>query len=367
MIDGAGRSLGDALLVATGPEGEELRSQGPALWRDLPPGAWSVSAEHERFPTHRARAELVAGRSNRTIVRLDRELRLQGTVRDRFGTPAVGTRVWFLRAGESHPADGDEARTRIGAITDRSGAFRVDLPEAGAWRVSVGGLGGAEMLSEPEELEHGSPSSLEVVTGGATRLEVALDRPLADPIRRGVLQVLERRPPPEPQILLERPANASTSLGTGPLRDGAPRDLERLRDIGALPGGRRADPQELDDEEDELLRERLRAEASEAGEPSRTPPEWLARTTLDLSGAQSFPVQHLPAQSDLRIALVLDEARFEAPQVFRLRPDETTRVEITLPGDVPAADDGGEALPLGMRVRVVPLPADAPPPGFLWR
>jgi len=372
VIDGSGRSLTDALLVATGPDGEERRSTGPVLWRDLAPGAWSLSAEHERFPTHHARAELVASRPNRTIVRLDRSLRLSGSVRDRFGTPSVGTRVWFLRGGESHPTDGDQARTRMGAVTDRSGAFRIDLPEAGEWRVSIGGLAGAEMLSEPQELEHGSPSSLEVVLGGATHLEVALDRPLADPIRRGALQVLERRPPPEPQVVLERPTDDSASLGAVRLSRDDPADLERLRDIGALPGGRRPDlqrpdPQQLDDQQDELERERLRAEAGEAGETVHAPPEWLARTTLALRDAQSFPVPNLPAGSDLRIALVLDEARFEAPQVFRLRPDETTRVEITLPGAAPLAGEGSEVLPLAMRVRVVPLPPEAPRPGFTWR
>ena len=137
--------------------------------------------------------------------------------------------------------------------------------------------------------------------------------------------------------------------------------------VEVRPDLQRPDPQQLDDQQDELERERLRAEAGEAGETVHALPEWLARTTLALRSAQSFPVPNLPAGSDLRIALVLDEARFEAPQVFRLRPDETTRVEITLPGAAPLAGEGSEVLPLAMRVRVVPLPPEAPRPGFTWR
>lgn len=343
-VDPSGRPLADARLVATGPGGARREATGRALWDDVVPGEWTLAVEHADYPRHEVAAAPSLARTLRTIVRLDHAVRLSGTVRDRHGAPKPGTRVWFLRKNEAHPIDGDTARARVAAIADREGAFRVELPEAGPWRASIGGVGRAEVASDVQEIGYGWPTGLDVVLAGATRLEVRFDAPV-EHADRAVLQILERvtdhptsTPPPE---------RMAEDLMDG-IRD------ERLERAGLTRGDGRGSL------EDSVL-------PIEPGTPDPAPdrPEWMTRSATSLARRSHVVQQGLPAGQELRLALVVDEQRYESAQSFLLRGDEVLVVELKAPR-VPESTSAID-LPLPLQVRIEPLPDRAPAAGFHWR
>ena len=79
---------------------------------------------------------MIEGEYHNFRVKLREHLPITGRVRNRFGEPPGETAVWFLRQGESHPMERQGARKLLRAPVTGAGNFRIDLPEAGEYRVS---------------------------------------------------------------------------------------------------------------------------------------------------------------------------------------------------------------------------------------
>lgn len=346
-VDGSGRPLADAVLEARGPGEVILSARGRTLWEELEPGTWRLEVSHPDYPDHALQVELEPESTRRSIVRLSETIRITGMVRDRHGAPRPGSRIWFLKPGENHPFDGDSARARLGAVSDKTGGFRIDLPGPGEWRVSVGGVGTAEASALPREIGHGWPTELEVVLSGSTRLTVNFDR-VPEVQNRAIVQVLERVDyVPLPVVPDDLP---EVSLGV----EIEERRRRRARDgsspdIGLDPGSR--------------------TEGSDVGyalPPRPTPSrEWINRAASNAMDRMKVVLDGLPVGRELRLALQLDGARFETSQVFSLRGDEVVRIDLVLPDIPDPIPVDPSTLPIQLAVE--PLGPDAPEEGFHWR
>lgn len=165
-----GQIIRDARITAT-RDGRERTGAGRIKWTDATAGTWDLVVEAEGKPTWRRTVTLSAGERTRTVARLGDSLRIDGTIIDSFGEPVAGTTVYFLPRGTLHPsrtnvkptsslpaARTPEEAMYLSATTSAAGQFRVDVPNAGAWRISVGAPGAARWTqSKTSDLTHGGP------------------------------------------------------------------------------------------------------------------------------------------------------------------------------------------------------------------
>lgn len=379
-MSGEGALLSGARITATAPDGETaLVATGRAQWDDVAPGEWRLVVEHDGYPRYEGTYRVEAGLPNRKIVRLSHDLQIGGRVVDRFGEPRTGERLWFLRPGERHPHDGATAQSLVGCVADRAGRFSVTLPEAGSWRISVGGVSRpVSTMERPEQLWLGGPEHVEIVLADTTRLVVecsgapgAFQEPLTVQVLEHVSES-ERYEETQAEIL-------GDDLLAGGTRGESLAQLERLRAagaLGALPAEALEDGEALDGQEGELARRPPLPLPTPR--PTSYQPQWIGRASLRVGhdGRVEFP--SLPANRELRLGLTRPGARYESTQTFVLRPDERAVVRLTVPqppatSPVDETDDGTSdqaplaPLPLPIEFRSTPLPADLRPAGFHWR
>lgn len=366
VIDPAGAPLPGARIRATSPDGALLEASGRARWEGTAAGEWRLVVEHADFPTFDGAVRVEAGRSNREIVRLDREISVAGRVIDRFGSPRAGERLWFLRSGERHPQGSDDLGALVSALADSRGRFRAALPQAGPWRVTVGPVGAERLaMGRPQELSHGGPMELEVVLPGATQLSVRCSRVPGPGDEDGspvTLQVLERAQAPAPESRRGPGGGPGRSPG-GELGRGVGPDPPALGKLSAEQRKRL----------ERGLEERgagVEADTGYVGPPGTVaPPAWLGRATVrpDADGRALFT--NLPTRVDLRLALLRPGERHESDLVFHLRPDERTILTLRVPAPLPtqAAHDPAAPLHLPLHLRTEVLGQDERPAGFHWR
>jgi len=168
-----GQIIRDARITAT-REGRERTGAGRIKWTDAAAGTWDLVVEVEGKPTWRRTVTLPAGERTRTVARLGDSLRIDGTIIDSFGEPVAGTTVYLLPRGTLHPTRENvkpinalpasrmpQESRYLSATTSASGQFRVDVPTAGAWRISVGAPSAARWTqSRTSDLTHGGPNKV---------------------------------------------------------------------------------------------------------------------------------------------------------------------------------------------------------------
>lgn len=121
---------------------------------------------------------------------------IEGTVRDRFGFPVSGERVFLLSAEQDHPTVSTPIEDYVKTLTSSEGRFVLTTRLEGPWRLSVGPPGEPRIPpSEPK-----SPTGTiqaEVIVPGSAAVRVALAE-LPETELPLVLEVmlLEKAPPP---------------------------------------------------------------------------------------------------------------------------------------------------------------------------
>lgn len=186
-----GQALAEAVVVAEG-EGQRLEGVGRVKWEDLDAGEWTVTVTADELPTWERTLLIGNGEKRREPARMSEKLRVAGQVVDSYGEPLGKRQIYFLPKGKTHPQRTDIGTRRdknqkpvtgptngaVAVTTLANGKFKVTLPHAGEWRLSVGRPGNADW-TQPKgtELTVGGPDQLYAVVPAQSRLTFATDAP----------------------------------------------------------------------------------------------------------------------------------------------------------------------------------------------
>ena len=192
-----GQQVTEATVLAE-KGSERLQGTGRIRWEGLEAGEWTITVSAADLPTWKRTLVLGNEEKRREAARLSERLRIEGQIVDVYGEPLAKQQVYLLPRGKSHPTR-EEIETRrneinqpetgptngaIGAMTLANGRFRVTLPSAGEWRVSVGLPGEAHWTQKKAvELTVGGPDRLLAVVPAQSRLTFEIDPELAAELR----------------------------------------------------------------------------------------------------------------------------------------------------------------------------------------
>jgi len=393
-MNNRGRLVPRAVIRLTNSAGEEWTGGDAARFEDVTPGEWTLEITAGSMLTHTQVIEVVEGEYHRYAIKLLRFLPITGTVRNQFGESPGSTIIWFLRSGESHPMERNGARKLLEGQVTAAGDFQIDLPKAGEYRISVGPVGKPMgTVSKPRELHAGGSQEVDIIVSGGTRLEIQLeDAPAAMAAGKAFFRVAilghARQAGSKGAKSRFQTADAG-SRQTGTRRgkrsgksgekdadgEGSGRRRERAAGQGEGPsprGGkqRAADRDALppgsttDLEQGGLEQGGLEQGGKAPG--GRQEDAWIDRLTRDVPTDGRLFFDGLPAEEELKLAFLRRNDRHVSINPIILPEGRHVLVRIRVPDRIPK-EQAGEVQDLHVMLETLPLPADAPRPGFYWK
>ena len=404
----SGVQLADATVTLT-LENKDVALNGSGVHKfpTLTAGTWELLVEHPEFIEHRETIELAPGAKEQIVVRLYPDMRITGTIKDRFGRKQVGQYIWFLRLDEKYPMRMRRASKLLGAQVNAGGSFVAHVPADVPLRMVVG------LPDKPRwedtnltTIKPGDPQHLDLVIGGTTRTRVVVQgAELERSERRSMFslaiqtskKVQKRRNDQEFLDTYDSQTKRQVALGK------QQESLKRARELAAAEEKKPFEEFQQDPDADSsesqaprggrlkrMREERLkkRRERIAAGLPpeSKKPQEdkplpppvtfrndnpsglvWqtMRQEACPLTGELTF--HNLPTGQDLRLRVVRRIESLNSEAIFRALPDVTQVLEFQMPGAKSSRPEGAAPPVISFSRRMENLPEDAPKAGATWK
>ncbi len=346
-----GQLVRDARITAT-RGGQERTGAGRTKWTDAAAGTWDLVVEAEGKPTWRRTVTVPAGERTRTVARLGDSLRIDGTIIDSFGEPVAGTTVYLLPRGTLHPTRAavkptsslpasrtPEEAKYLSAMTDASGQFRVDVPAAGAWRISVGAPGDARWTqSRTSDLTHGGPGKVIATIPALARVLFECAGPASD----------------RPTLVRAYRFDAEATQRA---------DLSKLDNPVKKPG-----PQKSKEEQADGVSTEQSEDGSTYTSNGRPPGQlfdtgWVLYRSARVESDGTAVLRDLPSTEDFRFFFMRQAERMVTAGSYRFQANKRSIAAVSLPatGSVTAGTVDERA---SLRVRIEDV--EAQEPGVSW-
>lgn len=361
VVDASGAAIPDAALRAfleLTPQASAplLDGRGRAEWADVLPGTYRLEVDAPGHPTVVRAVTLDPGETRRTVVQVGAPCSVRGRVRDTRGRARASHLVVFLQPSQAVPPATDLLALPH-ATTDASGAFALDVPQGGAWRLAVV-YGGAVLYEEARATQLGpdGPRQADVVVEAATRLVLSVEgEPLVGAVealslyRLGTPLELARREE------LRRRMEALAASGSP---EPAPDDPEAAEEL------RRAREGELAADSDPATRA-LRARQQHW---LRVVPEgWVRVQSTVVPERRVLVLEGLPPDTELRVALRRGDEVFRVTPSLLLPPAADQAARLVPPAPVPAEEVPTDSFRAAELLLEAPSAAPALVPGVTWQ
>ncbi|MAE46703.1 MAG: hypothetical protein CMJ86_07410 [Planctomycetes bacterium] len=400
-----GVQLADATVSLSRTDlGLNLTGGGVHTFPSLKAGTWELLIQHPEFIDELRSVILEPGSSEHLVVKLYPDLRISGTVTDRFGRKQVGQFIWFLRDGEPYPKRLKRASKLLGGQVAANGEFVAHIPAGVPLRMVVGLPGKPRWQDENLTMLHaGDPQHLDLVISGTTRTRVVVQgaRPPRNE-RQSMFSIAiqtgkkAKAGRDDTQFLETYDAQTRRQIALAKQQETLKSTRDEARKEGGLPFDEFAEDPDGDPQANQgprggrlrrMRQERLkqRKERQAAGlppeprEPRRntapTPApinkipdglfwQTLRQETCPLTGELTF--HNLPVDQDLRLRVVRRIESLDSESIFRALPDVTQVLEFSMPE--PRSSRPPDSIPptLFFSTRLESLPSEAPKAGATW-
>lgn len=286
---------------------------------------------------------------------------LGGTIRDRFGLPVVGERVYLLRAEQGHPPAGAKLTEYVTAITGKTGRFSLTFREAGPWRLGVGPPG-QPRIPPTEPRAFTSTTRADVVVPGPAAVRVSFENVKED---RGAisLEFLALNDPVVPRagrrgerggrnfsgdLGTEQGAGNRNRRGAGTQAaetvEGGTAEQSERGGRGVRAGGAPVEEGQGGGNRGGRGRDRSQRGSEDAVVPPVPTESWRTLYRLELTeeelAAGEVERSGLPDDGVVRLRLRVGRQRIEGTRRFSLRPNALTDIRIlsVSTGDNPTLD-----------------------------
>ncbi|HIG87529.1 MAG TPA: carboxypeptidase regulatory-like domain-containing protein [Planctomycetes bacterium] len=403
-----GVQLADATVSLSRTDlGVNLTGSGVHTFPSLTAGTWELLVQHPEFIDDLSTVVLEPGSKEHLVVQLYPDLRISGTVTDRFGRNQVGQFIWFLRDGELYPKRLKRASKLLGGQVATNGEFVAHIPADVPLRMVVGLPGKPRWQDENlTMLQAGDPQHLELVISGTTRTRVVVQG--AKPPRNERQSMFSiaiqsgrkaKAGRDDTQFLETYDAQTRRQIALAKQQETLKSIRDEAREKGGLPFEEFAEDPDGNPQANQgprggrlrrMRQERLkqRKERQAAGlppeprqprqarqdtAPAQAPSNkvsdgllWqtLRQETCPLTGELTF--HNLPVDQDLRLRVVRRIESLDSEAIFRALPDVTQVLALSMPEPRSSRPPDSITPTLFFSTRLESLPSEAPKAGATW-
>jgi hypothetical protein len=400
-----GVQLADAAVSLTNTDlGVNLTGTGVHTFPILTAGTWELLVQHPEFIDDLSTVVLEPGSKEHLVVQLYPDLRISGTVTDRFGRKQVGQFIWFLRDGELYPKRLKRASKLLGGQVAANGEFVAHIPADVPLRMVVGLPGKPRWQDENMTmLQAGDPQRLDLVISGTTRTRVVVQGAMPPRNERQSMFSIAiqsgrkaKAGRDDTQFLETYDAQTRRQIALAKQQETLKNIRDEAREKGGLPFEEFAEDPDGNPQANQgprggrlrrMRQERLkqRKERQAAGlppEPRKARPNttpapvpinkisdgllWqtLRQETCPLTGELTF--HNLPVDQDLRLRIVRRIESLDSEAIFRALPDVTQILELSMPEPRSSRPPDSATPTLFFSARLESLPSEAPKAGATW-
>ncbi len=357
-MNGVGQQMKHAKVTAIpGDEikdvADTLTGEGRMRFENVPAGPWELTVTAEECPTwNRVVVVPPSTKRYRTMVHLGAELRVLGQLRDTNGDP-LREPIYFLAKGHSHPVGTDTqnrtkgqdgaSETHVLASPAGNGRFKVTLPSAGSYRVSVGEPGAARWTDATvADLTHGGTDHVTITVPAKPKLTATFsEKPDERPTKLSVYYY-DAEKAAEQLAIHQRAIEAEEGTGRSmSAQDEEERALRRQevlekrakKDGDSRPRGVAGDPvlaPQARRDDRGFVNERNQRPLFQAG--------WRNLRTMRVPPAGELVMADLPPEEELRFLLVRKNERITTMAPMRLSLGQRMAASFSLP--VPTLEKG---------------------------